>query len=79
MGRSRNGRLALHRPRWPPGKYNGAKAPSREEPNGPEPERSPIVAPTGEPGVVKTAPRLPDGTPFPTLYYLTIAYRCPNR
>jgi uncharacterized protein len=27
--------------------------------------------PTGEPGVVKTAPRLPDGTPFPTLYYLT--------
>ncbi|WP_343602602.1 DUF501 domain-containing protein [Mycobacterium sp.] len=27
--------------------------------------------PDGEPGVVKTAPRLPDGTPFPTLYYLT--------
>jgi hypothetical protein len=27
--------------------------------------------PSGEPGVVKTAPRLPDGTPFPTLYYLT--------
>jgi uncharacterized protein len=27
--------------------------------------------PNGEPGVVKTAPRLPDGTPFPTLYYLT--------
>ncbi len=27
--------------------------------------------PTGEPGVVKTAPKLPDGTPFPTLYYLT--------
>src|SRR5262245_224484 len=26
--------------------------------------------PNGEPGVVKTAPRLPDGTPFPTLYYL---------
>ena len=25
----------------------------------------------GEPGVVKTAPKLPDGTPFPTLYYLT--------
>jgi uncharacterized protein len=25
----------------------------------------------GQPGVVKTAPRLPDGTPFPTLYYLT--------
>ena len=23
------------------------------------------------PGVVKTAPKLPDGTPFPTLYYLT--------
>lgn len=27
--------------------------------------------PNGEPGVVKTKPRLPDGTPFPTLYYLT--------
>jgi hypothetical protein len=27
--------------------------------------------PNGEPGVVMTAPRLPDGTPFPTLYYLT--------
>lgn len=27
--------------------------------------------PNGEPGVVTTAPRLPDGTPFPTLYYLT--------
>lgn len=27
--------------------------------------------PNGEPGVVKTAPRLPDGTPFPALYYLT--------
>jgi hypothetical protein len=25
----------------------------------------------GEPSVVKTAPRLADGTPFPTLYYLT--------
>ena len=28
----------------------------------------------GEPGVVVTAPRLPDGTPFPTTYYLT----CPT-
>ncbi|MDO3637121.1 DUF501 domain-containing protein [Mycolicibacterium arseniciresistens] len=27
--------------------------------------------PDGTPAVVKTAPRLPDGTPFPTLYYLT--------
>lgn len=27
--------------------------------------------PNGEPAVVKTAPRLPNGTPFPTLYYLT--------
>lgn len=27
--------------------------------------------PNGAPGVVKTAPKLPDGTPFPTLYYLT--------
>lgn len=28
----------------------------------------------GDPGVVKTAPRLPNGTPFPTTYYLT----CPG-
>ena len=28
----------------------------------------------GEPDVVMTSPRLPDGTPFPTLYYLT----CPK-
>lgn len=27
--------------------------------------------PCGEPDVVTTAPRLPDGTPFPTMYYLT--------
>ena len=27
--------------------------------------------PNGDPGVVKTSPKLPDGTPFPTLYYLT--------
>jgi hypothetical protein len=27
--------------------------------------------PNGEPGVVLTSPKLPDGTPFPTLYYLT--------
>ncbi|QYH20552.1 DUF501 domain-containing protein [Corynebacterium aquatimens] len=27
--------------------------------------------PDGQPAVVKTAPRLEDGTPFPTLYYLT--------
>lgn len=30
--------------------------------------------PCGRPDVVTTAPRLPDGTPFPTLYYLT----CPR-
>ena len=41
---------------------------------GREPRRVLAIAyrcPNGEPGVVKTAPRLPDGTPFPTLYYLT--------
>ncbi|MCI6207074.1 MAG: DUF501 domain-containing protein [Corynebacterium glucuronolyticum] len=27
--------------------------------------------PDGEPAVITTSPRLPDGTPFPTLYYLT--------
>jgi hypothetical protein len=30
--------------------------------------------PCGNPDVVETAPRLADGTPFPTLYYLT----CPR-
>jgi hypothetical protein len=30
--------------------------------------------PCGQPDVVQTAPRLEDGTPFPTLYYLT----CPR-
>lgn len=30
--------------------------------------------PCGKPGVVATAPRLPDGTPFPTTFYLT----CPR-
>src|SRR5579859_7698602 len=30
--------------------------------------------PCGNPDVVETAPRLPDGEPFPTLYYLT----CPK-
>jgi hypothetical protein len=30
--------------------------------------------PCGQPDVVVTSPRLPDGTPFPTLYYLT----CPR-
>jgi hypothetical protein len=32
------------------------------------------VCPCGLPDVVETAPRLEDGTPFPTLYYLT----CPK-
>ena len=30
--------------------------------------------PCGNPDVVETSPRLPDGTPFPTLFYLT----CPR-
>jgi hypothetical protein len=32
--------------------------------------------PCGQPSVVQTAPRLADGTPFPTLYYLTCARLC---
>ena len=32
------------------------------------------TCPCGQPDVVQTAPRLPDGTPFPTVYYLT----CPR-
>src|SRR3984957_7148728 len=30
--------------------------------------------PCGNPDVIETSPQLPDGTPFPTLYYLT----CPR-
>ncbi|MGH3620231.1 MAG: DUF501 domain-containing protein [Sciscionella sp.] len=32
--------------------------------------------PSGHPAVVQTSPRLPDGTPFPTLYYLTCPRLC---
>jgi uncharacterized protein len=32
--------------------------------------------PCGLPDVVQTAPRLPDGTPFPTLFYLTCPRAC---
>jgi hypothetical protein len=32
--------------------------------------------PCGLPDVVETAPRLPDGSPFPTLYYLTCPRAC---
>jgi hypothetical protein len=32
--------------------------------------------PCGLPDVIQTAPRLPDGTPFPTLYYLTCIRAC---
>lgn len=32
--------------------------------------------PSGHPSVVQTSPRLPDGTPFPTLYYLTCPRLC---
>jgi hypothetical protein len=32
--------------------------------------------PCGLPSVVRTNPRLPDGTPFPTLYYLTCSRLC---
>jgi hypothetical protein len=32
--------------------------------------------PCGDPAVVQTDPRLPDGTPFPTLFYLTCRRLC---
>jgi hypothetical protein len=32
--------------------------------------------PSGHPAVIATSPRLPDGTPFPTLYYLTCPRLC---
>jgi hypothetical protein len=42
------------------------------EPRGPV--RVAHRCPCGDPDVVETAPRLPDGTPFPTTYYVT----CPR-
>lgn len=32
--------------------------------------------PSGHPAAVRTSPRLPDGAPFPTLYYLTCPRLC---
>jgi uncharacterized protein len=32
--------------------------------------------PSGHPAAISTNPRLPDGTPFPTLYYLTCPRLC---
>lgn len=32
--------------------------------------------PSGHPAVIQTSPRLEDGTPFPTLYYLTCPRLC---
>jgi hypothetical protein len=32
--------------------------------------------PSGHPAAISTSPRLPDGTPFPTLYYLTCPRLC---
>jgi hypothetical protein len=32
--------------------------------------------PCGLPDVIRTAPRLPDGTPFPTVFYLTCVRAC---
>jgi hypothetical protein len=32
--------------------------------------------PSGHPAAIATSPRLPDGTPFPTLYYLTCPRLC---
>src|SRR5205823_157915 len=32
--------------------------------------------PSGHPAVIETHPRLPDGSPFPTLYYLTCPRLC---
>jgi hypothetical protein len=44
------------------------------------PPRDPVAVahrcPCGNPDVVATAPRLSDGTPFPTLYYLTCPLAC---
>ncbi|PSK98342.1 hypothetical protein CLV63_10513 [Murinocardiopsis flavida] len=61
----------------PPGPFTSADAVAVERQLGRPPRGVRGVAhrcPCGNPDVVRTAPRLPDGTPFPTLYYLT----CPR-
>ena len=56
--------------RRPRGRARGRT--DRPAPAGPAPGRPPL--PVRAPDVVETAPRLEDGTPFPTLYYAT----CPR-
>ena len=57
--------------------YSDADASVVEQQLGRQPRGVAGVAwrcPCGKPGVLATEPRLPDGTPFPTTYYLT----CPR-
>ena len=69
-------RTVRHRRRRPPRRpvVDPADAAAVERQLGRPPRGLLAIAyrcPNGEPAVVKTAPKLPDGTPFPTLYYLT--------
>ncbi|MBX6767152.1 MAG: DUF501 domain-containing protein [Actinomadura rubrobrunea] len=54
------------------GRRAAGAARRRREPRGLR--RVAYRCPCGLPAVIETAPRLPDGTPFPTLFYLT----CPK-
>jgi hypothetical protein len=78
--RARCGRLTLPNvvsPDLPPAEMSDADRAVVAAQLGRPPRAMRTVAhrcPCGLPDVVQTAPRLPDGTPFPTLYYLT----CPR-
>jgi hypothetical protein len=64
-------------PSGSPGELDAADVAAVRAQLGREPRGLVAVAarcPCGEPSVVRTAPRLPDGTPFPTTYYVT----CPR-
>src|ERR1700758_5592892 len=70
----RRPRVRRHRPQRPLPVVDAADLDAVARQLGREPRGVLAIAyrcPNGEPGVIKTAPRLPDGTPFPTLYYLT--------
>jgi hypothetical protein len=63
----------------PPGSPSAADLAVVARQLGREPRAVTAIArrcPCGLPDVVQTAPRLADGTPFPTLYYLTCPQAC---
>src|ERR1700758_251858 len=70
----RRPRVRRHRPQRPPPVVDSADLDAVARQLGRTPRGVLAIAyrcPNGEPGVIKTAPMLADGTPFPTRYSLT--------